>query len=261
MSLAARDLRERVALAVRFFWGSRERQATAQKARGRSDRGSRGAVTGGRQMDGFIDLLTELIVRAGATRSDVFHHKKLELPGYFRAEKKWDLLVVREGELVVAIETKSQVGPSSGNNFNNRTEEAIGSGLDLWTGYREGAFNKTVKPWLGYLFLLEDCPRSRSPVRVWEPHFSVLSEFSLASYAKRYEVLCRKLMREQLYNAAAFLTSPRRTEGEGNYSEPANDLTFEVFARSLTAQVAAFGAEEKAWWPRRRKLCRAPTTS
>ena len=63
---------------------------------------------------------------------------------------------MRDDQLIVVLEVKSQVGPSFGNNFNNRTEEAIGSALDLWTAYREGAFNKTIRPWLGYLFLLED---------------------------------------------------------------------------------------------------------
>lgn len=48
---------------------------------------------------------------------------------YFRPNKKWDLLVVDNNELVIAIEFKSQVGPSFGNNFNNRTEEAMGSAV------------------------------------------------------------------------------------------------------------------------------------
>jgi len=51
-------------------------------------------------------------------------------------------LVIKNGHLFVAIEAKSQVGPSFGNNFNNRTEEAMGSALDLWTAFREGAFSK-----------------------------------------------------------------------------------------------------------------------
>lgn len=58
----------------------------------------------------------------------------------------------------------------------------MGTALDLWTAYREGAFNKTVRPWLGYLFLLEDSAKSRQPVRVTEPHFKVFPEFVKASY-------------------------------------------------------------------------------
>jgi hypothetical protein len=37
----------------------------------------------------------------------------LTLPGYFRLTKLWDLLVIYKGELIAAIELKSQVGPRS----------------------------------------------------------------------------------------------------------------------------------------------------
>ena len=121
----------------------------------------------------------------------------------------------------------------------------MGSALDLWTAYREGAYNKTIKPWLGYVFLLEDCNESRKPVKVKEPHFKVLPEFVNASYAKRYELFCRKLVRERHYNVAAFLLSDRTNSVNGNYSEPAEDLTFDIFARSLIAQVTAFGVSKK----------------
>jgi hypothetical protein len=144
---------------------------------------------------------------------------------------------------VAAIELKSQVGPSFGNNFNNRTEEAMRTALDVWTAFREGAFNKTVQPWLGYVFLLEDCPRSRTPVRVVEPHFNVFPEFVNASYARRYELFCRKLVRERHYNAAAFLISAQDTGLKGVYSEPAEYLTFELFARSLVAHASVYGTK------------------
>ncbi len=191
-------------------------------------------------MDGFIGLLTEIVVAAGIDERHVFHNKNLELPGFFRPTKEWDLLVIKDGQLLVALEAKSQVGPSFGNNFNNRTEEAMGSALDLWTAYREGAFNKTIRPWLGYIFLLEDCKESQSAVRVKEPHFSVFEEFKGASYAKRYELFCRKLVRERHYNASAFFISDRQVGQKGAFKEPAEDLTFELYARSLVAQVAAF---------------------
>jgi hypothetical protein len=192
-------------------------------------------------MDGFISLITEIIVEAGIDESFIFHKKNLELPGFFRPTKEWDLLVIRDGQLIAALEAKSQVGPSFGNNFNNRTEEAMGSALDIWTAYREGAFNKTVRPWLGYLFLLEDCAESQRPVKVKEPHFKVFQEFKEASYARRYELFCRKLVRERHYNFSAFLLSDRPNGAKGIYKEPAEDLTFELYARSLIAQVSAFG--------------------
>jgi len=241
METTIKNLNERIAKAVSIYWMTRENQARKQEGSGRADQGLRSAVTGGAQMDGFIELLTEIIVDAGIDYRHVFHNKNLELPGFFRPTKEWDLLVIKDGQLIAALETKSQVGPSFGNNFNNRTEEAMGSAIDLWTAYREGAFNKTIRPWLGYIFLLEDCKGSQSPVRVKEPHFNVFEEFKGASYAKRYELFCRKLVRERHYNAAAFLLSERKAGLTGAFGEPAEDLTFDLYARSLAAHVAAYG--------------------
>ena len=238
----ANDLNQRVAAAVAFYWRSRQQQADKQAEAGRTDQGSRGSATGGYQMNGFAELITDLLVAAGIDRQHIFYEKALELPGFFRPTKKWDLLVVRDSQLIAVLELKSQVGPSFGNNFNNRIEEAMGAALDLWTAYREGAFNKTIRPWLGYLFLLEDCEDSRSPVRIYEPHFKVFPEFKRASYAQRYELFCRKLVRERHYNAASFLLSPRDEGQRGAFSHPGDDLTFELFARSLAAHAAAYGA-------------------
>ena len=93
--------------------------------------------------------------KAGIPLTSIFFKSRIELPGFFRPTKEWDLLVVHDGKLVVAIECKSQVGPSFGNNFNNRTEEAMGSAMDLWTAFKKDKFDQAVQPWLGYTFLLE----------------------------------------------------------------------------------------------------------
>jgi hypothetical protein len=231
---------KRVAEAIRRYWSTRMEQANRQESSGRSDQGARSAVTGGAQMDGFVDLITNLIVEAGVTPDCVYSRRNLELPGFFRPTKEWDILVVSQGRLAMALELKSQVGPSFGNNFNNRTEEAMGSALDIWTAFREGAFNSAVAPWIGYLFLLEGCDQSRSSVRVKEPHFKVFSEFVDASYLKRYELFCRKLVLERHYSSSAFIVSERQGGLQGQFSEPASDLSFEVFARSMVAQARSF---------------------
>lgn len=240
MSFDFAGLNHRVAKAVAAYWSTRSRQSAKQGASGQRDQGARRAVTGGAQMDGFIGLLTELIEESGIKSQHIFHNTALELPGFFRPTKEWDLLVVRDGQLILGLESKSQVGPSFGNNFNNRTEEAMGSALDLWTAFREGAFNRTIRPWLGYIFLLEDCEGSRRPVKVKEPHFKVFPEFVNASYAGRYELFCRKLVRERHYDAAAFLTSEPRQGLKGVFAEPAADLAFLPFAKSLVAHVSAY---------------------
>ena len=200
----------------------------------------RSAVTGGAQMDGFIDLFTELIARAGISERYIFRKRAVELPGFFRPTKEWDLLVVREQTLVAAIEAKSQVGPSFGNNFNNRTEEAMGSALDLWTAFRERAYLQSPQPFLGYFFMLEDCEASNRTVSVQEPHFKVFPEFVGASYMKRYELFCRKLVLERHYTASAFITSTSQRGIQGEFKTQADDLSIERFARVLAAHAAIF---------------------
>jgi hypothetical protein len=235
------NLSDRVGIAVAQYWETRNYQRGRQTQGGRRDQGARTAVTGGAQLDGFIDLMTRAIVDAGVDEKFVFRKKTLELPGYFRPTKEWDLLVVKDGTLIAVLEAKSQVGPSFGNNFNNRTEEAMGSALDLWTAFREGAFNQSYQPFLGYLFMLEDCEASRRPVRVREPHYKVFPDFVGASYTRRYELFCRKLVRERHYSASALVTSQRDTGLDGIYREPAEDLTVSNFVRQLVAQVSIYG--------------------
>ncbi len=191
-------------------------------------------------MDGFVELVCALIRKAGVPEKCIHLDKRLELPGYFRPTKEWDVIVIIDGHLAMALEAKSQVGPSFGNNFNNRTEEAMGSATDLWTAFREGAFKTSPRPWMGYIFHLEECQRSTEPVRVKEPHFPVFSEFVGASYKKRYELFCRKLVRERLYDAALFLTSASDSGLRGEHTTPAADLSYEGFSRSLRAHLSQY---------------------
>ncbi|HTF42199.1 MAG TPA: PaeR7I family type II restriction endonuclease [Propionibacteriaceae bacterium] len=235
-----KNLEKRVAAAVAHFWKTRDQQAKTQGSAARDrDRGARGAVTGGAQMDGFIGLLADLLGDAGIPDAIIYRKQGIELPGFFRATKQWDLLVVADGQLLASIELKSQVGPSFGNNYNNRSEEAVGNATDFWTAYRDGAFNKSPRPWLGYLMLLENTKRSTSPVRVEEPHFKVFEEFSVASYSDRYRLLCKKLVRERLYDAACFLLSSRNGGAKGRYAEPDRELSFANLAASLTEKAMA----------------------
>jgi hypothetical protein len=233
------EIEKRLQSAVKHFWSTRETQAQKQgSVSGSKDAGARSAVTGGAQMNGFINLVRDLLCESGLPKAHVYCEKYVEIPGWYRPEKKWDLLIVSDGQLLAGIEFKSQVG-SFGNNYNNRTEEAIGSAADIWAAYREGAFKPSARPWLGYLMLLEEAPGSLSPVRAREPHFKVFPEFKDASYAKRYEILLTKLVRERFYDSACFLLS-NATEGiKGGYKEPAPELCFQNFVESLLAKAIA----------------------
>lgn len=230
--------REQVREAVRFFWQTRRQQSTSQGGGTDRDRGARSAVTGGKQMDGFVQLVRSLLLAANVPETCIGIGKRIELPGWFRAEKQWDLVVVHDGELLAAIEFKSQIGPSFGNNFNNRTEEALGSATDIWAAYRERAFKPSARPFLGYLMLLEDCTRSRSRVKIVEPHFKVFPDFRGASYQDRYAILIEKLLRERLYDGAGLLLSSSDSALSGDYNEPHGELTFAKFVTPLLAHVS-----------------------
>ncbi|MFA6311634.1 MAG: PaeR7I family type II restriction endonuclease [Sterolibacterium sp.] len=243
MALDLVDYEQKARKAVKAFWKSRKAARNKQIESGKADQGERAGVTSGKNMDGFIALVLD-IVRANGLAHAQIHRKRavLTLPGYFRPTKLWDLLIIHKSELIAAIELKSQVGPSFGNNFNNRTEEAIGTAHDLWTAYREEAFGKQPRPFVGWLMLVEDAPTSRSPVRDASPHFPVFEEFKGASYLKRYDLLCQKLVQEQLYTTAALITSPRSAAATGEFSEMSSMTGLKTFVAALAGHIAAEAA-------------------
>ena len=234
------DYKKRVSKAVKHFWKVRTQQHESQGAiTGIRDAGNRRAVTGGKHLNGFVKLLAELLSESGLPDYTI-HTTATTLPGYFRPAKSWDLVVVAEGVLLASIEFKAHVGPSFGNNFNNRVEEALGNSTDLLTAYREGKFKPSQKPWLGWLMLLEETVQSTSPVRLDEPHFEVFPEFRQTSYAKRYEVFCERLVRERLYDRTCLILSNKTGGLKGMFTEPNMELGFKSSATSLSAHVMAY---------------------
>jgi type II restriction enzyme len=229
--------------AVKAFWGNREAAKQKQIESGKADQGERAGVTAGKNMDGFLALVLDIIKANGLAHAEIHQNRAmLTLPGYFRPTKLWDLLVIYKGELIAAIELKSQVGPSFSNNFNNRTEEAIGTAHDLWTAYREEGFGKQPRPFVGWLMMVEDAPGSRKAVKDKSPHFPIFDEFKGASYLKRYDLLCQKLVQEQLYTTAALITSPRNADTTGEFSEMSSMTNLRTFVAALAGHVAAEAA-------------------
>ena len=229
--------------AMKAFWGNRDAARKKQIEAGKSDQGERAGVTSGKNMDGFIALILDIVRANGLSHAEIYQTKAvLTLPGYFRPTKLWDLLVIYKGELIVAVELKSHVGPSFGNNFNNRTEEAIGTAHDLWTAYREEAFGKQPRPFVGWLMMVEDAPKSRSPIRDKSPHFPIFPEFKGASYIERYDLLCQRLVKEQLYTRAAVITSMRNAAATGTYTEMSEMTGLLAFISGLAGHVAGEAA-------------------
>lgn len=235
MPLDLCDYESRTRDAVRHFWKTRADAADAQAARGTSDQGTRSTTTAGKHMDEFARLFVDVAMANGLPPTAIFTSgRPLTLPGFFRPSKNWDLIVMNEGRLIAAVEFKSQVG-SLGNNANNRAEEVLGLGLDLWTAYREGAFGQGVpQPFVGYLFLLEDSVVARRDAKDLDLTFPMFPEFHNTSYAERYDLLCRKMVHEKIYTAASVILAAKDNVA-GEYSEVSE-------GSSLGNLVSAFAA-------------------
>jgi len=237
------DYKKELEKAVQHFWRTRGKQKKRQGGdSGSKDAGNRAAVTGGKHADGFVRLIAAVVKDAALPNVEINVTKKMPrtIPGFYRPCKEWDLVVLSDNNLVAVVEVKSQVG-SFGNNFNNRVEEALGNATDFWAAYREGAFKPSQKPWLGYLFMLEETPTSIRPTkRIKLKPYNVDEAFQERSYAKRYELVCERLVRDRLYDAACFFTSNAKTGRRGEYREPNRELNIRNFAISLHARAAAF---------------------
>lgn len=209
--------------AIKSFWETKQKQLTVS-----GDSSNRGAVVGGKQLDAFAELLKTLAIEQGVPEECIYTIQAY-LPGYFRSSKDWDFLIIAPNKkLIAAVELKSQIG-SYGNNFNNRTEEALGSAVDLWTAFRENQFPGQAAPWIGYLTVVGKDEGSTSPVRNNEPHYPVLPEFKTASYLDRYRILCQKLILERHYSMAALIC----TSGPDHYEDVSEDTSIENFLRSF----------------------------
>ena len=247
MGLDLSNYEDRAADATHLFWSTRADAASRQEESGRVDQGERAGVTAGKNMDGFVRLIADLVEANGLHDAQVHTTKGLiTLPGYFRPTKDWDLLVMRHGKLIAAIELKSQVGPSFGNNFNNRTEEAIGTAHDLWTAFRECALGEQSRPFLGWLMMVEDAPESRRPGQHdASKHFPTFPEFKNASYLQRYEILCRRLVQENFYTEACLVTSTRQDGPLGEYGDMSEGTSLRRFVAAFSGHIAAQAAQTR----------------
>lgn len=220
--------------AVLRIWSSRAEARERQALYGTVDAGLRSEVTSGGHMDEMAQLIADTFVEAGLPRSSVnCGRTRLELPGYFRSEKKWDVVVMHHGALVAAIELKC-IASSYGNNMNNRTEEAIGNAVDLALAAKTGLLGHHA-PWLGYAFVIRDELKSRTPVGVKQPHFTVDPDFSGASYQERARLLCSRMVIERLYDRAWFVVADPDTQ---TVSEPDPEMTWAKFAAAINGVVA-----------------------
>ena len=192
----------------------------------------------GKQLDAFLKLLTQVAVDAGVPEACIYL-KNNHIPGYFRATKDWDLIIVSpKKNLIAAIELKSQVG-SYGNNLNNRTEESLGSSEDFWTAFREHVFTCNQSPWLGHLIVVGKGKENTHAVKASVPRFPVRAQFKNSTYLDRYRILCQRLVLEHKYNAVALIA----TENKDSYENLAENLSIDTFINSFRGHLLGFADE------------------
>jgi type II restriction enzyme len=226
---AAADYEAQFAGAVRRFWQVRDDQAAAQSLRGVSDLGTRGAVTGGQHLNEVRSVIHRVLVDEGL----VLPAGSNRLPGYYRGSKNWDSVVTYKGAVLAIIELKSQVG-SFGKNQNNRIEEMLGQSLDIWRAAREEMLGP-VRPWFGYVMLLEDAVDSRAQSKTTtHTLFPPDPSLALATPLERYRVAFDRMRLEGDLDAVCLAFSNREAM---DVSYPDRTMTFAAFAAALRARV------------------------
>lgn len=221
--------------AVQRYWdGLNIQQAKQGSTTGIKDTGNRAAVTGGKQMNALQDVFAKIWSSDPSVSLEVHAAGHNHLPAYFRPTKNWDLIVLYRGALVAAMEFKSQRGPSFGNNFNNRTEEALGLSADSQTAVEHGLFGH-LKPWFGFVMLVERTPKSLDPVKLpASMPFAADPVFVETSYIDRYVIFFERMVAERNYDAAALLTAE---SGQGEFIEPSIALSLVNLEASIRARI------------------------
>lgn len=182
-------------------------------------------------------MLGDLARSAGFGEDEVKYRSGVEIPGFYRPTKRWDLVVVRNGQLCAAIEFKSMMG-AYGKNLNNRSEEALGSATDVWAAFKEGTLGNRA-PWLGYLFVIREEEESTAAVNIARSTPQAEKIFEGSSYLDRYGILCSRMVRERLYSSAAYVASKGPKVNE--WREPCSGLELRTFAHSYYGHLLGWG--------------------
>ena len=110
----------------------------------------------------------------------------------------------------------------------------VGQSLDLWRAVREHLLGE-IRPWFGYLMLLESHEQSRAVLRAPRTAFPPDPEFASTRYIDRYQIAFKRLLLEGDMNAACLVTTDR---GRDEITYPDKTMTFTSFATAIHGRVA-----------------------
>jgi hypothetical protein len=195
-----------------------------------------------RRVEGFHTLVHQLLADNGLPEARVHTRPGLELPGFFMPTRTWDLVVMQEGRLVAAIGIRGRAAQSVENDFVTLGEEALCTGKEMDTLSRRQAFGPGLRPWFGWLVLLEDSPALWRTAPMDPTLLQVLPEHRNSSQAERCERLVRELERHRLFDSCALLLCDEEPNQSGDYREPARELGLKRFLGHLASHAGAFAA-------------------
>jgi hypothetical protein len=221
--------------AIAAYWGAKKAQNELSAIKNKVGSGTAGSVRGGKHFDPIAALLAKFFLEAGYPPSAirVTAGQGLALPGYYRPQKRWDVVIAYEDTLIAAFELKALGGPSFGNNYNNRVEEALGSAVDLHRAAIADLY-PGEKPWLGYFFIMQDAEGSRTRVRPEKSAFPVDVVWHGNSYQDRFATFCQRLIAEGLYDAVCYVTSSAE---DPTPTEPVDSLDWRHFSAAINARL------------------------
>lgn len=230
------DYTGRVTSAAASFWDVKSNQSQRSLERGVINPGDRAAVTGGQHLNGFQELVVSVFLDSGIP-PQLLDVKRRPIAGYFRRNKSWDLVVMVEDRVLAIIEFKSMNGKNPGQNFNNRTDEALGQAHDVWKAVERQII--TGRPWLAYFMVLEDTSNFHYPVRMERTVWDADPAFDNASYSERYVIFFERMIRERLLDSACLLLGDAET---GAVTFPADSLSFDALAAGIRGRCLQFMA-------------------
>jgi hypothetical protein len=187
-------------------------------------------------MDGFVDVFRCLLIENRVPAASFAIERSLVVPGAFTVTHRWDLAIVQEGAVLAAVDFETPRGAKGLADYANR---AVGVAEDVCAAYRMGNFGRAWRPWLGALVLAEDTQEARRPSKAPRAPFRVDGDLRRASHLGRIELFLRRVLMARIYDSCALIAS-RPAEGpQGQYSEPASDLSVRRFLADLVGRASA----------------------
>lgn len=225
-------LEEYVQAALHGWVSVRSEQKSRSEAGGKAQQGNRAATTAGKHLQAVNALITGEIERIAGPGLEFRTNQAATLPGYYRATKSWDLLVVRDGEVLLAIEYKSMKG-SEGKNLNNRADEIFGMAEDARQAEAHGLLPANMKR--AYVFIMGITPKSTAPVKASTRVGTVDPVFQDASYLDRAAIMCERMRETGLFNLVWAIGVHDETL---EYREPRPSVGWNRFSTDLAALFA-----------------------